>query len=73
MESWGSYPIFQYSTLGKNPTEQPQNLFFFQHCNLSRIAVFSKPVAMQKVIKHEPLIRERQVNTHWKAGGVLYR
>jgi hypothetical protein len=58
--------------MGRIPPEQPQNSFFFQHYNLSRIAVFSKPVVVKKVIKPKPLIRWRQVNTRWKPGGVLY-
>jgi hypothetical protein len=57
---------------GRIPSKQPQNLFSFQHCNLSRVAVFSKPIFVQKVIEPEPLIGWRQVNTRWKAVGVLY-
>jgi hypothetical protein len=53
------------------PSEQPQNLFFFQHCNLSRIIVFSKSV-VQIVIEPEPLIGSRQVNTRWKDEDALY-
>jgi hypothetical protein len=64
--------IFGIQLWGRIPPKHPQNLFFFQHCNLSRIAVFSKSVVVQKVIKPEPLIGWRQINTRWKAGGVLY-
>jgi hypothetical protein len=64
--------LFGIEPRGRIPPEQPHNLFFFQHCNLSRIAVFSKSIVVKKVIEPEPLIGWRQVNTHWKDGGVLY-
>jgi hypothetical protein len=57
---------------GRIPTEQPHNLIFFHRWNLSRIAVFSNLVILQKAIAHKPFIRLGQVNTCWKAVDVLY-
>jgi hypothetical protein len=58
--------------MGRISTKEPQKWFFFRRCSLSRIAVFSKTVIVQKVIEPEPLIGQRQVNTRWKSSGVLY-
>jgi hypothetical protein len=66
------FQLFGIQLSGIIPPKQPQNLVFFQHCNLSRIAVFSKPVVVQIVIESEPLIGWRQVNTRWKSEDVLY-
>jgi hypothetical protein len=64
--------LFGIQLRGRIPPKQPQNLVSFQHCNLSRIAVFSKPVVVQIVIEPEPLIGWRQVNTRRKSEDVLY-
>jgi hypothetical protein len=49
MESRDGCQLFGIKIRGRIPPEQPENLFFFQHWNLFRIAVFSKPIVVQKV------------------------
>jgi hypothetical protein len=50
------FQLFDIQLRGRIPPEQAQNLFFLQHYNLSRIAVFSKPVIVQKALEPKPLI-----------------
>jgi hypothetical protein len=59
--------------MGKNLIRTaPDFILFSRCCSLSRIAVFSKPVVVKKVIEPKPLIGWGQVNTHWKVEDVLY-
>jgi hypothetical protein len=64
--------LFGIQLRGRTPRKQPQILFSFHRCNLSRLVVFSKPVIVQKVIEPELLIDCRQVNARWKSVDVLY-
>jgi hypothetical protein len=52
----GEFPTFWYSTQGKNPIRKAPEFIFLQRCNLSKIAVFGKPIVLQKALAPKPLI-----------------
>jgi hypothetical protein len=64
--------LFGIQLRGRIPPEQPKILFSFGRYNLSRLAVFSNPVILQKAIVPKPWIGWGQVNTRSKAVDVLY-
>jgi hypothetical protein len=66
------FQLFRIQLREGVPPEQPQMLFSFHCCNLSRLTVFSNPVILQKTIAPKPWIGWEQVNTRWKAVDVLY-
>jgi hypothetical protein len=66
------FQLFGIQLRGRIPPEQPQNLVFFQHYNLSRIAVFSKPVVVQIVMEPEPLTGWGSSMNRWKPESVFF-
>jgi hypothetical protein len=66
------FQLYGIQLRGRILPEQPQNLVFFQHCNLFRIAVFSKPVTVQIVMEPEPLTGWGSSRNRWKPGSVFF-
>ena len=64
--------LFGIQPKGRIPSEQPQNLVFFQHYNLSRSAVFSKPVVVQIVMEPELFTGWGSSRNRWKPESVFF-
>jgi hypothetical protein len=64
--------LFTIQHRGRSPPKQHHISFFSHRCSLSRIAVFSKPIVVQKVIAPKPMIGWGRVNIHSKFVDVLY-
>jgi hypothetical protein len=56
MEIWETYQLFGSHIRGRISPDQPQIYFLSHRSSLSKIAVFSKPIDMQKVVEPEPFI-----------------